>query len=671
MNIDNISQRKGNSKLFLSISLVIILIIAWPIPQFPQSGLDGSWRIGISQLVPDDYQNIPIIFTYGMWGDLIRGAFVEKNTISILLFRSGVYVLYSSILISYLRNSKNIWLEWVTFSLGSLVALMSLFMPYFQTEFELAILPLLIVCFDPINKYKDKIVIILTILSGFIFFTKTSLYYYIFPVTFIYAAAQAYLRSDGMFWRRALKAFAKSVQCILISIISISIFSLIGSGQLFSNFLLLKDISSGYSAGMNESGPNAEIIFGIILIISLLFSAISVASNGSLTSSRKAMIARILPSLYILLLSFKHAFVRHGHAPRFFIIQSFVWLALFSGLTFSTTGNNEAKINRSQAVISASLMFSLLAAILFPFKYIIKGFDFYGGQFARHANNAKTFLNNSRKKDLGSPQQKTLPNHLRLTEKEKEYIGGGTIDVIPGEISLPFFYKLNWLPRPTLQSYQGYTPRLDNLNASHIKLSGPKFVLFHSDTIDNKHISFFSPLEYQSFVCNYRRAPLPTQEWRSPSLDLFERLDHSRCSFPTQLTKNTGSFHITQYVKLPKRPGLMVLKLNIKPTWMGRIAELSLRAPKIEINIKYDGIDDHNSQKTEKIYSFSYQNAVNGLTLWPHSPQDFDNIFSHCKDRNKDCRKGVNGISFTIQSNAPWFFKDNFHYQTIYLEALI
>ena len=671
MKISNVNRRQRNPKLFLSISLIIILIIAWPIPQLPQTGLDGSWRIAISQLVPDDYQSIPIIFTYGMWGDLIRGAFVKKNAASILLFRGGVYALYSSILIAYLYNSKNIWLAWVTFFLGSLVALMSMFMPYFQTEFELAILPLLIICFEPINRHKDKVITTLTILSGFIFFTKTSLYYYIFPVTLIYATVQTYLRGNGKLWERALKAFAKIFQCTLISIVSICLFSFIGTGHLFSNFLLLKDISSGYSAGMNESGPIAEVVFAIILSICLLISAIFIASTRSLTSSRKAMIARIMPSLYILLLSFKHAFVRHGHAPRFFIIQSFVWLALFSGLTFSHANSNEAKINRSQAMISSSLMISLLAAILIPFKYIIKGFDFYGGQFARHTRNSKAFLNNPRKENLDSAQQKSLPNHLRLTEKEKEYIGRGTIDVIPGEISIPFFYELNWMPRPTLQSYQGYTPRLDNLNASHIKLSGPEFILFHSDTIDNKHISFFSPLEYQSFVCNYRRAPLPTQEWRSPSLDLFERLDRSRCSLARQITNNTGSFHLTQHVKLPKKPGLMVLKLHIKPTWMGRIAELSLRAPKIEINVKYDRIKDQNSQEHEKTYSFSYQNAVNGLTLWPHSPQEFNDIISHCKGKHKDCRNGVHGINFTIQSNATWFFKDHFSYQIIYIEALI
>ncbi len=118
------------AKFYLSIALIVILIIAWPVPQFPQAGLDGSWRIALSQLNPLDYQSVPVIFTYGMWGDLVRGAFTKENAIELISFRSVVYGVYSGLLLVYLYTSKSIWFAWATFfsrsSCGIHVALYAL-----------------------------------------------------------------------------------------------------------------------------------------------------------------------------------------------------------------------------------------------------------------------------------------------------------------------------------------------------------------------------------------------------------------------------------------------------------------------------------------------------------------------------------------------------------------
>ena len=663
-------KRLVKFKHSLGIVLFVVLIIAWPVPQFPQAGLDGSWRIALTQLVPNDYQSVPVIFTYGMWGDLIRGAFIKENAVSIIFFRSIVYAAYSYLLLAYFYASKSIWFAWATFYVGVLAAVMSLFMPYFQTEFELAILPILLLCFEPLSKYMNKVIAALSIASGFIFFTKTSLYYYIFPTTLLYASCRSYLRSSGLLGTKIFGVLAKILQCSLLSFGSIYIFGMIGLGSPFSQYSLLKDISSGYSAGMNSSGPSFEIVLAFLLAISIFLVSILIANSRSLISSKKSLLIRIIPSLYIIALSFKHAFVRHGHAPRFFVIQSFVFIALFSGLTFSQPNKQDIRAAKAQVIIISSLLFSFLASALLPVKYIITSFDFYGGQFNRHVDTVGTFLGSVIGRDLFTSKIISLPDHRRLTDDEISYIGSKTIDVIPGEVSIPYFYNLNWMPRPTIQSYQGYTPKLDNLNAKHLNSSGPEIILFHPDAIDDKHVSFFSPLEYQSFVCNYQRAPLPVETFRSPSLNVFTRLGKSRCSSPSLILEGKAYFDHSQKFQIPLKSGLLLLKLNIKPTLMGKIAELSFRAPKLEVKLDYTSNSTTEEEKIVRTYAFSYRNASNGLTLWPDLPDQVDEFLVHCNQLKTDCHLDQFGMRYSVQTDAAWFFEKEFTYEITYLEVL-
>lgn len=663
-------KRLAKLKHCLKIMLFVVLIIAWPVPQFPEAGLDGSWRIALTQLVPNDYQSVPVIFTYGMWGDLVRGAFIKENAFNILVFRSIVYGAYSYLLLSYLHASKSIWLALATFYIAILAAGMSLFMPYFQTEFQLAILPILLLCFEPVSKYLNKVIVALCIASGFIFFTKTSLYYYIFPTTLLYASCRAYLLSSGLLWARIFKVLHKILQCTALSLGSIFVFGMIGFGRPFSHYSLLKDISSGYSSGMNRSGPAAEIVLALLLTLIIISSSILIANSRSLISSKKALLVRIIPSIYIFALSFKHAFVRHDHAPRFFIIQSFVYIALFSGLSFSQANKNDVRSANPQVITITSLLCSILASALLPAKYIITSFDFYGGQFNRHAETVGTFLGSITGRDLFTAKNIRLPEHRRLTSDEISYIGTKTIDVIPGEVSIPYFYGLNWMPRPTIQSYQGYTDRLDSLNAKHLNSSGPEIILFHPDSIDNKHISFFSPLEYQSFVCNYQRAPLPIETFRSPALDVFTRLDHSRCSLPKLVLEGKTYFDQSQRVQIPLESGLLLLKLYINPTFIGKLTELSLRAPKLEIKLSYSSNGTIEKKQINKTYAFSYRNASNGLTLWPDSPEQVDDFLMHCKQLQIDCDFDQYNMKFSVQTNSPWFFNNELKYEIIKLDVL-
>lgn len=70
-------------------------------------------------------------------------------------------------------------------------------------------------------------------------------------------------------------------------------------------------------------------------------------------------------------------------------------------------------------------------------------------------------------------------NPLQLPEKIKHKIGQKTVDILHNDISYIFFNKLNYNPRPVIQTYSAYTAELMQLNGrKYAGASAPDFVLF-------------------------------------------------------------------------------------------------------------------------------------------------------------------------------------------------
>jgi hypothetical protein len=73
-----------------------------------------------------------------------------------------------------------------------------------------------------------------------------------------------------------------------------------------------------------------------------------------------------------------------------------------------------------------------------------------------------------------SPQQ--------LPAKIKKQIGDGSIDFLQSKVDYIYFNQLNYRPRPVVQSYSAYTPKLIHLNGERFRSdAGPQFVLFQLD----------------------------------------------------------------------------------------------------------------------------------------------------------------------------------------------
>ena len=61
-------------------------------------------------------------------------------------------------------------------------------------------------------------------------------------------------------------------------------------------------------------------------------------------------------------------------------------------------------------------------------------------------------------------------------------------------------------------------------------------------------------------------------------------------------------------------------------------------------------------------YAFSYRTASNGLVIWPQLPGEIDELSQQCND-DTICTFDQKDITFSVKTNAHWFFKDQFSYE--------
>lgn len=83
-------------------------------------------------------------------------------------------------------------------------------------------------------------------------------------------------------------------------------------------------------------------------------------------------------------------------------------------------------------------------------------------------------------------------------------IGGKSVDIVPWEIVFPYFNRLNYTPRPVVQSYAAYTPYLTDLNyEKYAGKTAPEFVIVSNKSIDNRYAFFDDQKVKLSLITDY------------------------------------------------------------------------------------------------------------------------------------------------------------------------
>ncbi|MBD2289423.1 MAG: hypothetical protein ACK4YL_24835 [Microcystis sp.] len=666
--------------LIISLTLTYLFLAFLPTIHLINPGLDASWSYGISQAAKEKLVfGKEIVFTYGPLGYLTQGAALYSNFKQIILFRFAVhFVLLGLLILRIIKLQTNslkililinfIFIFVLGIHYGNTIG--------FTTDYQIFSIFLLALSFEKFFiKYLPVNSIIVGMFTGLAILTKLTLGIYIAGTFYLFLFSGFYLA----YRKQKLKNLSKYIQSLFnFTLIAISVASIfLYSGQsitvltkllvnfiisgivafvidkilsktrlttffkkllpylvfyLFYTTLLIQSfssnnfpslseyilnswqISSGYSSTMSLTGSKRafiSLIRDINVLLATLCCAVIINLLFRLCNSGSTSLSIAL--LFPLFLGFKHGFVRQDfHVVLFCII-----VLLIISLYFIKIDNNPVKNKPKLYIIYLILLLSCIAIST------LRNYQFSKLNPAKVANNINIVVllldNNKFQAEvqrITSENLVKLNNRLKLPDSVLEKVQGKTIDIIPWEFSLIPGNQLNWKPRPIIQSYSAYTEKLDELNYQSLSQSPRDYLIYHFQSIDDRHPFFDEPKAFSYVVCNYQLDSV-NSPFRVPAIKtnfyLLEKQKVSGC-IPTPLGETTN---ITwdQVYELPTRnSGITRVQVKFEYSWLGKIVKQLFRIPPVIINVNYlDG--------TQANFRFVQDNSANGVIL-SHLPRN-------------------------------------------------
>ena len=666
--------------LIISLTLTYLFLAFLPTIHLINPGLDASWSYGISQAAKEKLVfGKEIVFTYGPLGYLTQGAALYSNFKQIILFRFAVhFVLLGLLILRIIKLQTNslkililinfIFIFVLGIHYGNTIG--------FTTDYQIFSIFLLALSFEKFFiKYLPVNSIIVGMFTGLAILTKLTLGIYIAGTFYLFLFSGFYLA----YKKQKLKNLSKYIQSLFnFTLIAISVASIfLYSGQsitvltkllvnfiisgivafvidkilsktrlttflkkllpylvfyLFYTTLLIQSfssnnfpslseyilnswqISSGYSSAMSLTGSKRafiSLIRDINVLLATLCCAVIINLLFRLCNSGSTSLSTAL--LFPLFLGFKHGFVRQDfHVVLFCII-----VLLIISLYFIKIDNNPVKNKPKLYIIYLILLLSCIAIST------LRNYQFSKLNPAKVANNINIVVllldNNKFQAEvqrITSENLVKLNNRLKLPDSVLEKVQGKTIDIIPWEFSLIPGNQLNWKPRPIIQSYSAYTEKLDELNYQSLSQSPRDYLIYHFQSIDDRHPFFDEPKAFSYVVCNYQLDSV-NSPFRVPAIKtnfyLLEKQKVSGC-IPTPLGETTN---ITwdQVYELPTRnSGITRVQVKFEYSWLGKIVKQLFRIPPVIINVNYlDG--------TQANFRFVQDNSANGVIL-SHLPRN-------------------------------------------------
>jgi hypothetical protein len=447
----------------------------------PAFDLDASYQVAMSDAVARGLRvGEDVVFTYGPLGHL---AFAVRPP-SVLAVNVGASLVFlaafTGLAISVARRSGVPW--WV--ALPVLCVLVSLTRGFESRAYGLAILYVAY-----LDLAGDDASLPLLALAAFVLGAAALVKFTFFPLAIGVAAVLAVrdlIRGErrGLLLLGIVAAAAPLVWLVLY-----------GSPAGYASFLAgSAEIARGYGEAMQLDGPLAEVVLFVVAAAFLL----AVHLVGS---RRDGLLARALAAAalaMILFVVFKHGFVRHDAHARL------GW----SALVFVALASLPSRLRDPRRALRVAAAAGLvLAACLQAYAY--HGWEGYYAAVARadvagapaNARRAAGILFGDGLSRLRREWSDLLD---RVAAANAIPTRPGSADLYPWDLRLLFAHRLDWRPRPVLQSYSAYTERLLRLNADHLRGQGPDSVLVAVRTIDGRYPSLDDGLSWPVLLEWYR-----------------------------------------------------------------------------------------------------------------------------------------------------------------------
>ena len=582
--------------LFLAYTLLCLLVPFQPI--MPGPSLDPSWRYAINEAVARGMVfGKDIIFTFGPYGSIYTQMYHPATDARMMTGSLYLAVCFIGLLLWLSRRLNPLWRVALAVTLGALMPLPdALFFAY-----PLAVALMVHELMQPDRRSLGSPPSFHSALLLFVAFS---------PLGFIPLIKGSMLPLCGVVaWLAAIYAlYHRQRRVALLALVAPSLTMVaawLAAAQpltaLPSFFLNMLPIISGYTEAMQLQGPAIE-------------KYIYVAAAGTLLGGLLLGRGDWTGKLYLiasfglfLLLNFKAGFVRHdGHA---LIAAPAAVIAVILSWPYA---------NRLVTLLAAGLSLWGLAVIM----------PAYAGPLEPHAKARAREVYGSAVKGLRHrlKDPTRLDRHFEDARAKLRAEGRipsmpGTTDIYPFDQAYLLATDNQWNPRPVLQSYSAYTPKLEALDAAHIAADkAPDNIVFRVFGLDNRLPSLddgpswpwlFARYEYVGTVEPFgylKKKP----SWRPPTLQPL----------------STHRAAQGQWVDVPSAGGAKIYaKVHIGNTLRGKIVSQLYRPSLLHIHLRL-------ANGELRDYRLVSQMGAAGFVLSPlvDSLEDFRKAFGDPRD---------------------------------------
>lgn len=545
--------------------IVVMVLLYVPFnPHMPVARLDPSWAMALNELAARDALfGKEVIFTFGPLA-AVYTAFFHPATDTVMLLASGLLAIAAIACWILILRGRSPWkwlgvalVYWLMVSsrdalLLSIPLLASLATAFWSIDQKATAAakskPLVRIASSAMLIFVWCVVGILPLIKGTMFAMSVALI----------LLTTAFLVLEG-----------RKVEAVLVLILppAICLIAWQAAGQPIEGLPLyvsgLSELIKGYTDAMSNGLGKARRFIQLIMFV--LLSGMLVYRSFRFGRERSLVFASYLVVVLAigLFLAFKASFVRHdeGHA----IIAMNLGLIL---VCVAFTRLKPARDARWKWLLVSGLMWYSVMDGMYSWS-LAKHLPIW---WHKQSATLSAMVNRIAKPQaLPSAYQNSLARirqQYPLPELE------GSMDVYPVNHAVAIAHGPSWRPRPVLQSYSVYTPKLARINRDHLLgAQAPDWIWFSIDTIDGRMASLGDGASWPVLLRDYepveslahgiilqRRRPVDVSTVPPPGNILIEQVAS-----------------LGERIALPPGADMMTLSVDIHHNWLGKILHTAFK----------------------------------------------------------------------------------------------
>jgi hypothetical protein len=579
--------------------------------------LDCSWAIALNYVkMKDVVWGENLAFTYGPLSHLVTRIGWGENKFSFLFFDFFMLVNYFLVFFISLKKNANKIITTL------IIIAICLILPLWIGVSNSVVMMFFLIFWIRLSLDRPYILyyLIQIIIITLLFFIKFNTGLIVLPLFYAGLVCNFYYKVSD---KKHLVFYALLPLLLILCgsyILNVALFNYVKAGF---------EMISGYNEIMfleNQIPGSLNLAILIATLLTLLLTYTTYIKQNKKWLKMLTILFLFGTSIFVI---YKQAFVRAdvGHLMEFFLHIPLLILCTsdLCNIDFGT------KIHKN--VLNAVLVFALVCPFYLVFikkdmnmeiraKFLK---DEYISRFNEFTETSGLFMYNNNIK---------LPNSILAT------IGSKTIDVYPWNIQLLLENKLNYLPRPVIQSYTAYTSYLEDLNFNHYNsATAPEFVMYDFASIDGRYPLFDESKVNLALMKNYELAELFDYNNRKVAL-LRKKVNFKSIKFQK----------VNEYAMMlgsaiaPKQD--IYYEVGVYHTFLGKFVSTIEHAPELrfEIRTKDGTIAEYRTSRPLLNSGFFYDRFINNT-------ESFSSIFD-------EDGKNQNIKSYTIKPLKQSLFKD-------------